>query len=279
MLNLTKAAHPHRVDPAMSWQALSRLGTLHYSRESSTFLTSARSTDSFVVPSVLAHVTEMQPVSLRLTMASDTDLESMTEDTRIIQSTKPHPGNFPKMIPTEETIGTPHRPTCLQSSDQLLTEAIYNKTYARPAMPIRGQQETEPIRYFHDLNSRQSKALADTIGDHEIRICNGSRAYIAVEDDRSTAMYVHDTNYKFDFHEYELFFEFEQTINSTISVVPNKSPDGPSSNVITATELEYGKEITVDFGADQAEDRIFFLKMRTRKGSERWLKIIWQDDT
>lgn len=77
---------------------------------------------------------------------------------------------------------------------------------------------------FHDIVGQRSHTSVNTIRDHENQVRIISRTHNAAEiktAQDSAELNVRDAEYKFDFHEHEFFFEFDQTNTAILNMVPN----------------------------------------------------------
>lgn len=89
-----------------------------------------------------------------------------------------------------------------------------------------------------------------------------------------------DTSRKFDFHDMELFFEFEPPATTAITVTACERPTVSSSRVFDVTKLVPGSEVTIDFDDDAVGDRkIFLVGMNDKKGvrEQGWVRMEWQN--
>lgn len=281
MLSLTGAPRQHLQNPAMSQQALSRSGTVRYSQQSSRLPTPTSTPtprmQSTSVHSILTHTMRLAATPSSLSIASN-PISKLDEITGMKDGIKAYSDS---LLALSSTVGLKRSSQCERYS--LRHRGQDESTCSGSVIFMQDQpngQGADSDQNFHDLVGQRGHTPANTIRDHENQVRIVSRTHNATVTktvQNSVELYVHDTEYKFEFHEHEFFFEFDQTNTASLNMVPDQSPNRPSPTIVTSAELTHGKEITVDLGPEDSSERTLFLRLTNKKDVETWHQLIWRD--
>lgn len=283
-----------RLDPAMSWQALSQLNVaelpslmandinsvLPNVREGSPCSKAAQNFDKEqpLATSELSKVplTTVDNKSERLlSQPSPRGTGSVTKKLAV-GSDEPHVGPGGKFddhatlsntLPTRKVISSnlPYLPSCKEAQH----------------LPKQGKQEQ--ARSSMDLGFEQSTQTARVIRDHESRACDILFEYgIKTGGPRGqpTMPYSNNMNRRIDFHDTELFLEVEHSTTMQVLIIPCLRPKNQVSQlVIEVNKLQPGEALQVDTGEISGEYRVMFLTKTDKKGSDQWWVCIWKNSS
>ncbi|KAK5106991.1 hypothetical protein LTS08_001116 [Lithohypha guttulata] len=111
---------------------------------------------------------------------------------------------------------------------------------------------------------------------HESRACNVSTIRDARgQQSQPRASRVVDTSRKIDFHDMELFFDFESSTTTDVCSEANAAPQSSNQRVIDIRTLQYGQDCVIDLSTADA-DQDLFLKSEQKDGTIKWLRLHWE---
>jgi OTT_1508-like deaminase len=282
---LAKISHPKRLDPAMSWAALSQLNMLPTLSRSMRLVS-----ETSIAQCEFAAVQRRADVS-------GSQISTILQETKCIADGH-LPGEHTELlrevggVSTSEVVDilSANSLECKSKNCENMQPVIAIKSHAPTAeqystinKEILGSdlpdgQEPGQARPFMNLDFIQRDETAEIIRGHEGRTSNvPSECDMSKQQQLTHFDMAHSdgTSRWIDFHDLELFFDVEFPAKAQISIF-SCSDLGASKNkrVVNVDKLNAGEEVVLDISDGLEGDRAILLSKRSRSGVENWWKIL-----